>query len=169
MQGNIPVAKQNFIAAEAIGKLYNYVLGNLATTLGFWKIYETMGEYNNAANYMNATLKIAKSRYNNNIHYGLQFQLTQAEIWPTLTKPTALSYWQQALQVNQELFGKEHYQTARCHYLLGQALTQQHKISGAKEHYQQALQILKAQEIRHPKLKHFYVKNIQAIQAALRQ
>jgi tetratricopeptide (TPR) repeat protein len=120
---------------------------------------------------MSTALKIAKLNYKENITSMMSFQLTQAEVWHELNKHTELSYWKQALKVTQQLFGKDHYQAARYHYMLGQALKYEHKLQKANFHYKQALTILNVnvQKIKHLALKQFYYKNIQTAQSKLNE
>jgi DNA-binding CsgD family transcriptional regulator len=173
MLGNIIAAEQNFMHATAIYKLYhnNNYGWDLFVNLGFWKIYENLGKYNKAIECMSTALKIAKLNYKENITSMMSFQLTQAEVWHELNKHTELSYWKQALKVTQQLFGKDHYQAARYHYMLGQALKYEHKLQKANFHYKQALTILNVnvQKIKHLALKQFYYKNIQTAQSKLNE
>ncbi len=167
MLNNLFVAKQNFIEAEKIYKLYNAEQSNIFIALGFWKIYEALGEYNKAIDYMKITLKMASLRYKHKINQGMLFQLTQAELWPKLTKSTSISYWQIALKITKQLFGNTDYQSAKYHYLLGQAFEYESKVQEAIKHYNQALIILNAQTIRHPNLNQFYLKNYETIKLRL--
>jgi hypothetical protein len=168
MLGNITEAINNFTQASTIYKLYYGDDDNnpiyLSPNLGFWKIHEKLGEYDKALHHLKLVLKFAKLRYKDNVNNGMCFQLTEAEIWPTLTTSTNLVYWREALKTSHELFGKNHYQTARYHYMLAQALMHKNITQEANQHCQQALEILNTQEIKHPNLEQIHNKNIIAIQ-----
>jgi tetratricopeptide (TPR) repeat protein len=167
--GKINSAKQNFRRAEKIYKIYNDGdLVRIFVNLGFWKIYESTGKHKLAKNYMDTTIKMAKLQFKNKTSTMMSSQLTQAETWAQTIVHTDLPYWQHALEVNQQLFGNDHYQTAKYHYILGLTLSNIHKKQEAFNHYNQALYILSSQKIRHPNLKKFYVSNIKRIQLKLK-
>ena len=167
--GNFDTAKQNFKTAEEICKLYNRVFEFIYINLGFWKIYESLEKYDQALYHMEEVFKLVKLHCKDNANSGIGFQLTDAEIWPILNKHTNIIYWQKALDLNNKLFGKLHYQSARTHYMLGQTLEYEHKFDDACNHYKQALTILGTQKIRHANLKLFYDKNTTTIKAKLKE
>ena len=133
------------------------------------RICEQLGQYDNALKYMRLSFENASSYYKKSLHDSVRFQLTQAEVWPKLTKHTNLAYWQKALEVTNKMFGSKHYQAARYHHMLGQALESENRLKVAHNHYKQALEILNAQEIKHPNLKQFYIKNTKAIQIGIQR
>jgi len=165
MLGKTNFAKRNFIRANMINKLYNDDnLIKALINLGLGKIYETLGEYDNALSYMQNALEMAKLQFDDNINFGMSSQLTEAEIWPKTIKYTDLSYWEKVLKINSQMFGNNHYQTARYHYMLGLAMENTDKFQHSYKHYKQALAIIKTLAIKHPSLKRFHIENTKTIQ-----
>ncbi len=162
--GNFDTAKNNFKNAAEIYKLYNYEdFVYVFSDMGLWLVHEAIGEYEQAINYMQATLTKAKFRYQDNINSIMSFQLTQADYWPTSMNNADLYYWQQALQTSEEIFGVDNYQSARYHYMVGLVMENAKRKTEATFHYKRSLAILSVQKIRHPCLKKFYRENIEKV------
>ena len=154
--------------ADSIYRLYGNST-NLLTNLGLWKIHETLKIYDQAKSYMQITFNEANLQFKQNIQSQMAFQLTAAENWPVLTEGDGLSYWQQALEINKQIFGAKHYQFARYSFMLAQALECNNQIEQAKKYYNQALMILKSQNIKHPNIEQFYISNIRKIEERLQR
>ncbi len=170
MLGNTRAAKQNFLYAESIYKLYNDDdLIKVYINLGLWKVYESMQQYDSAMHYMKITLATAKLQFTNNLNLMISSQLSQAEIWPPKPTQTVLSYWQQAFDTSSQIFESSDYQIARSHYMLGLAFEYKHKTKEAHTHYKQAIATLHAQTSIHKRLKLFHIKNMEIIQERLQQ
>jgi tetratricopeptide (TPR) repeat protein len=125
------------------------------------RIYESIGKHAQAINLLKESLHLVEKHYKEKIHAFTAFQISRAEFWTK--KNNNVAYCQEALEITKKIFGKNHYQTARYHFLLGQALANKQQMKQAKEQYELALIILKEEKINHPNLFKFHKQNLELL------
>ena len=171
MLGNNEVAKS--LLEEVIiyldpNKKYWYWFSKLNLV----RVYENIRLYDKALDLLNETVILAKVHYKEKLHKAMAFQLSRAEIWTKLHIPknfNIIAFFAHMTESIIQLFGKEHYQTARYYHLYGQALANIHQYQEAMLQYQKALAILNKEEINHPDLISFQQQNSQFLQKLMQE
>jgi tetratricopeptide (TPR) repeat protein len=125
------------------------------------RIYESHGKYKQALNFFKDSNKLVENNYQKTLHNFTQFHITRAEFWPIIKKNSNVTYWQEALIFTSKLFGEKHYQTARNHFLLGQALANKGELGQAIKQCKLAMDILNVEKIKYPELIKFQQQNLQ--------
>lgn len=169
MLGNITLAKE--LLEEALFHLngLNFSYWRWFVTFYLGRVYEALGEHDKALNFTKESLTIAKEHYKEKLHDSMNYQISQAELWSNfkINKNFNLQYLEKALQLNIQLFGKNHYQTARYHYFLGQTLYNKQQVQQAINQYIMASTILKMEKVKHTNLVEFIQYDLQTIQKKL--
>lgn len=163
------ILEEESIYWENYSSNYNDYYYNWYVKLHLTKIYESMNQYNKSLEYMKKNLAIAKQHFKEKIHDYTKFQIPKAENWVKINKRSPLSYWKNMLDLNMELFGKDHYEVAKYHFFLGQALFNFKQTEQAIEQYKKALLILNKEEIKHPNLLKFHQQNLQMLQELIKK
>ena len=171
MLGDLSTAKQLLEESSLYLNNTNIVYWCWFAKFYLGRVYEALQEYDKALNTTKESVAIAQEHYKEKIHDSMKFQISQAELWPNYNtnKNTILQYLEKTLQFNIQLFGKNHYQTARYHYLLGQVLSNKNQKKQAIDQYTIASTILKTEKekTKHSNLAKFIQHNLQIIQKKL--
>ncbi len=178
MAGNSYMAGDVKSAESLLGDLIYYYKNYNNKNSYYWicisnlylaRIYELKKEYDKALLLSQESLDIASKHYKGNIITLMQFTLSRAETWGKLHKTSSITYWKKMLELIIQLFGKNHYQTARYHQLYGQALANKQQPKAAKEQYEKAMAILNKEKVKHPALIKFHQQNLQILQELINE
>lgn len=163
MLGNIKFAKHVLEEAAANWNNLSNIYKVWFPQLHLVQLYESIGNYEQALNFMKDSVIIIQNNYKDKIQELIKFQIPRSENWIIINKRSPISYWENMLNNTIKLFGKDHYQTARYHCLFGQALANLQQKQEAIKQYEKALLILNKEEIKHPDLLKFRQQNIQLV------
>lgn len=168
--GDIKKAEPLLIEAITYWDKLNYLCWRWSARLFLARLYEFKNEYDKALQFTRESLIIAKEDCKENLHKCTSTILSRAETWVKINKKdTNINFWRKMLELNIELFGSNHYQTARYHCLLGQSLVNMKQTQQAMLHYKKALAILNMEEIKHPGLVNFNIQNLLVIQELIKE
>jgi tetratricopeptide (TPR) repeat protein len=141
----------------------NYNLISFYINMGY--ALELHKEYDKALKYL---IKAYSLVLKNKKTYSLyMYQISPIEKLPPTIEAGDLSYYRQALNLTEKIFGKEHPRIARYHYLLGLVLENIGDIINAKQHYNEALNIHSRQQFKDKILIKGNQRNIELIQKCL--